>query len=69
MVHNALNSVKGVKFFNLGVNIFLAQFSNMSDKEKILCSFPWSFDKSLVLLQDYNGDLQPSDIEINYALF
>lgn len=63
------NPVKGVKFFYLGEKLFLAQFTEQSDKERVFLYSPRSFDKHLVLLTEYVGDLQPSSISLNLASF
>ncbi|KAF5464301.1 hypothetical protein F2P56_014388 [Juglans regia] len=61
--------VKGVKFFDLGENVFLAQFADQGDKKKVCLNSPWSFNKNLVLLMDYVGDVQSSRIKMHFASF
>lgn len=37
MMHNVWNPIKDVKFFNLQANLFLAQFSDEGDKDRVFC--------------------------------
>lgn len=69
MMRKVWNLVWGVKSFYLGDNLFLAQFFDSGDKYKVFHNSPWTFDKSLVLFQNYDGDLKPSYIKMGFASF
>ncbi|KAI8027555.1 hypothetical protein LOK49_LG02G02514 [Camellia lanceoleosa] len=60
---------KGVMFKSLGDNLFLFQFNHITDKKRVLINGPWNFDKHLVLLCDFDGSLQPSEISFSTATF
>ncbi|XP_042988686.1 uncharacterized protein LOC122316216 [Carya illinoinensis] len=61
--------VRGVKFRDLHSNIFLANFEDLRDKEKVLREGPWSFDKHLLLVQEVDGNKQVQQIKIREASF
>ena len=50
-------------------NLFLVKFGDSRDKKKVIDMFPWSYDKQLVLIQDFDGKLTPKEIEIKWAPF
>lgn len=45
--------------------MFVVQFASVRDKTKVLSGRPWTFDQSLVVLNDIDGTQQPSSIAIN----
>ena len=45
-------------------DFFVVQFACKRDKEKVLAGRPWSFDQNLVMLQEIEEDVQPSNIVI-----
>lgn len=53
----------------MGFDILLVFFTANSDKDCIWCNSPWSFDKNLIIMKNFEGDLQPSKIEMSHALF
>ncbi|KAK9279540.1 hypothetical protein L1049_013219 [Liquidambar formosana] len=61
--------VKGLTLVDLGKNLFLFQFYYPLDRRRVLDTGPWSFDKSLVLLKEVEGDVQPSELVIDKATF
>lgn len=44
-----------IYFHKLGFNLLLAEFEDNLDKNRVLCDSPWSFDRNLILLQDFDG--------------
>lgn len=58
----------GFLFSELGHNLFLFQFVTEKDRESVEQGGPWSFDKSLLMLQDPKYD-QPSQIVLKKAPF
>lgn len=49
-----------VRFLELGAEIILAIFDNITNKARVLRESSWNFDKSLILLKDFDGSLQVS---------
>lgn len=47
----------------------IAEFEDVKDQERILRDGPWSFDKQLVLLKQFDGLLQPHQINLTEAFF
>ena len=60
---------KWVNFSELEAELFLVEFGDGKDKKKILDMCPWSFEKQLVLLQEFDGELIPKEVEIKWAPF
>ncbi|KAL2892746.1 hypothetical protein RDABS01_008655 [Bienertia sinuspersici] len=46
-------------------NLFVFQFSSVSDKEKVVQGRPWFFDNQLLLLKETKGDDQISEVRFN----
>ena len=47
----------------------MVEFGDVKDKRRVLEMCPWSFEKQLVLLQEFEGELVPKDIVIKWLLF
>ena len=60
---------KGVQISEVEEDLFLVEFSDGKDKKKVLDMCPWNFEKQLVLIQEFDGELTPKDIEIKWAPF
>ena len=60
---------KWVNFSELEADLYLVEFGDDKDKKKILDMCPWSFEKQLVLLQEFEGELTPKEIEIKWSPF
>ncbi|XVF29997.1 hypothetical protein REPUB_Repub16aG0019700 [Reevesia pubescens] len=52
---------KTVEIMVLGENLFLLNFFMLADKNKVLDGAPWSFDKHLFMLHDYEAGLKLED--------
>ena len=59
----------GFKIQNLGDHIILFTFDNQKEVERILSSEPWSFDKHLVVMQQYDKETPVSDVKFDKASF
>lgn len=53
----------------LGDNLFLIEFKNSRDKERVLKGRPWVFEGALFLVEDFDGRLSPSKISFDRASF
>lgn len=60
---------KGALFRNIENDLFVIQFACKRDKEKVMVGRPWTFDQSLVMLQEIDADIQPSNIVMNLCPF
>ena len=59
----------GFKIKNLNDHIILFTFDNKGDVDRILSSEPWSFDKHLVAMQQYEKETPISDIKFEKDQF
>ncbi|KAI8004921.1 Uncharacterized protein LOK49_LG08G03245 [Camellia lanceoleosa] len=60
---------KGMDFHVIGVNLFLFHFHHVADKRRVLLNGPWSFNKHLLLLNEVDAHLQPSEVLLSEATF
>lgn len=50
-------------------NLFVIQFATAKYKAKVMVGRPWNFDNHLVLLEEIEGSVQPSEISLNGCPF
>ena len=60
---------KGVQISEVDADLFLVEFGDAQDKKKVLDMSPWSYEKQLVLLQEFDGKLTPKELEIRWTPF
>ncbi|OMO91483.1 hypothetical protein CCACVL1_07102 [Corchorus capsularis] len=46
-------------------NLFLFEFEDGVDRDRIMVSQPWSFQRSLIILNDYDGFTLPDEVEFD----
>jgi hypothetical protein len=61
--------VGSVKFKELKDNIWVFEFSDDRDKRRVLDGRPWSFDRQILVLNDFDGSKPPSQLEFNHSPF
>lgn len=54
---------------DLGKNLFLFKFATKRDLEFVLKNGPWSFDRSLLVLNCISGEEQPSELNMHHTPF
>ena len=59
----------GFKIKNLGNHLILFSFDNIGDVQKILKSEPWSFDKHLMVLTQYEKDTSLNPLDLTQVPF
>lgn len=59
----------GVSIKDVGVNLFLAIFVTEESMNDVWDRSPWSFDKRLILLKRFNGDLGPGNVTFRHSTF
>ena len=59
----------GVTNKEVGNNLFLAIFTREEDITEVLDRSPRSFDKRLILMKQFNGDLSPGNVSFQYSPF
>ncbi|XP_042980067.1 uncharacterized protein LOC122310252 [Carya illinoinensis] len=57
------NTFGWITFKEFGPNKFLLEFQLLSDKQKVLHGRPWSFDRHLICLKDFESDLSPNEVQ------
>jgi hypothetical protein len=65
----AWKPTRRVSFKTLGPNLFIIDFENWWDKDRILEAHPWMFDGSLFSVVDFDGLTPVVDIEFEKATF
>ena len=60
---------KSVQISEVDEELFFVEFGDGRDKKKVLDMCPWSYEKQLVLLQEFDGKLTPKEVEIRWAPF
>jgi hypothetical protein len=60
---------ESISFKVLGENLFLIEFTNPKDKERVLEGRPWVFEGSLFLVEDFDGSKAPSQFTFDRAAF
>ena len=53
----------------LGENIFVFRFGLLKEKRRILEGSPWSFDKNIIVFQEYDLTVRPSELDFRYVAF
>lgn len=49
--------------------LFLVEFGDGRDKKRIIEMCPWSYEKQLILLQEYEGEKVPKEITLKWTPF
>ncbi|XP_042950180.1 uncharacterized protein LOC122282289 [Carya illinoinensis] len=52
----------GLKIKGVGKNLFLFEFDEATDMQKVKLGRPWTFDRQLLCLKDYNGQISPKEM-------
>lgn len=60
---------RDVEIQSIEDNLFLFKFVNLIDKQRILDGSLGTYDRHLLLLQDFDGDKRPSNFSFMYAPF
>lgn len=55
--------------FEIEEELFLVEFRDGRDKKRILEMCPWSYEKQLILLQEFEGERVPKEITIKWTPF
>lgn len=59
---------KGIQISEIDDEMFMVEFGDEKDKMKVLELCSWSYDKQLILLQEFKGD-QPKEILLQWSPF
>ena len=50
---------KGLQVSEIEDNLYLVEFGDSRDKKKVMEMRPWSYEKQLVLIREFEGELVP----------
>ena len=53
----------------VGEHSFIFHFENLMDKERIIQKQPWSFNKSLLILKEFDGLSKPDEVKMEWCSF
>ena len=53
---------RGLQISEIDEEMFLVEFGDGKDKQKVLEMCPWSFEKPLIVLKEFEGELVPRNI-------
>ena len=59
----------GVIIRDIEENLFMAVFQEVDDMERVFVQSPWSFDKKLIQIVRFAGDLQPTAVKFSHSAF
>ena len=60
---------KGLQLSEVDEDLFLVEFGDGKDEKKVLDMCPWSYEKQLVLMQEFDGKQTPKEIELKWSPF
>ncbi|XP_075638440.1 uncharacterized protein At4g02000-like [Castanea sativa] len=60
---------KGVQISELDEELFLVEFGDEKDKKKVMDMSPWSYEKQLVIIQEFERELNPKEIDLKWVPF
>ncbi|OMO73432.1 hypothetical protein COLO4_27112 [Corchorus olitorius] len=59
----------GLSVKEVGEKLYLFEFDDKIERDRVLVTQPWSFQRSLLLLSDYNGYQQPDSVVFDACPF
>ena len=60
---------KSVQISELEDEVFMVEFGDGRDKKKIMEMRPWSYEKQLIILQDFEGEQTPKEVVLKWTPF
>nr|POE68301.1 hypothetical protein CFP56_34321 [Quercus suber] len=60
---------KGVNLSELKGDLFLVEFGDERDKKRVMDMSPWSYEKQLMLIQEFERELTPREMELKWSPF
>lgn len=60
--------VNRISFKEIQDNIWIFEFSEEEDKNRVLEGRPWSFERQILVINDFDGQIPPSQMEFTKLL-
>ena len=60
---------KGIQISEIEDNLYLAEFGDSQNKKKVMEMRPWSYEKLLVLMKEFEGELVLKEISLKWSPF
>ena len=55
----------GLKFRSVGVSMFVAEFENQSDRDRVWGGSPWHINKNVVVLAEFDDCMRPNEVKFD----
>ena len=65
----ALETKQRITNFEIEEDLFLVEFGDGRDKKKVMEMCPWSYEKQLILMQKFEGEMVPKEIKLQWVPF
>jgi hypothetical protein len=62
-------TVGTVIFNEVQENVWIFEFEDVGDKERVLEGRPWSFDRQILVLYDFDGSIPPAQMKFTHSPF
>ena len=59
----------GMTITKVGNIMFVFQFEDIMEKERVLLCQPWSFNKSMLILSSFDGKSKPEEVNLQWCSF
>lgn len=56
-----------VIFKEIQENLWLFEFSKEADKQKVMTRRPWPYDRTLLILNEFDGQISPSQMTFMFS--
>lgn len=62
-------TIRGMIFRELNDNVWLFEFEDEVDMRRVLDGRPWSFDRQILVLNEFDGSIPPSQMKFTHSPF
>ena len=69
VLYNVWEISSDMSIKEVGNKLFVLDFENQMEKERVLMRQPWTFNKSLLVLQDFEGQSKSEEINLKWCSF
>lgn len=61
----AWGNPRGVQFRSVGINMFVAEFENQRDRDRVWNGSPWHISKNAVVLAEFDECMRPDEVKFD----